>query len=89
MFKPTCSLFLMLFIFMATFTPYASTLTDFNFTQNSEEKEVTGEDFEKEFLTYQMTTVHLKTHVQFLIFPSYIELKPQMVSIDVLKPPLA
>lgn len=74
---------------MAAYTSTASAHVDFNLPQNSEEKEISSQDFEKEFLTHYPPTILFKINVQDLIFPSYIELKPQMVFIDVLKPPLA
>ena len=81
---------LTVFIMMVSLAAYGSpSRAHQNFAQNPEERDISGQEFQEDILPYVATNFFMKTIVQDLIFPTYIALKPQLVSNDVSKPPLA
>lgn len=83
-------IYLTVFVFVIALAIYgANSRSNLNFPQNAEETEISGREFQEDILPYAIPTFFVKTTAQDLIFPTYIAMKPQLVFLDVPKPPLA
>lgn len=90
MFKLLSVLTLLLFVAATTVAPYASTKIAVQVLQDGpNEQTAFGQAFEEEIHHDQICTFFVQTHYFDLTFPNHIVLTPQIVSIPVLKPPLA
>lgn len=81
---------LFLFMFVGSVMPYAAAKgAALALTQNPEEQTFVNPIFEEEIHHEESPTFFIKTIVVEISFPRHIALKPQVVLVDVLKPPLA
>lgn len=89
MFKLLSVLTLFLFVAVTTAAPYGSTKIAAQVLQDgADEKTSFGQAFEEEIHHDSLCTFFLLTHYIDLIFPTHLEMTPQIASIPVLKPPL-
>ncbi len=81
---------LFLFMFVGSVMPYAAAKGAGDaLTQTAEEQAFVNPIFEEEIHHEQAPTFYIKTIVVEISFPHHIDLKPQVVLVDVLKPPRA
>jgi hypothetical protein len=88
--KTLSFIYLTIFLCVVALASYSSPSDSaLNLTENTEEKEISGQEFQEGLLPHVATNFFTKTIVHDVIFPSFIILKQQLVFVDVLKPPLA
>ena len=81
---------LTLFIFIASIAPYsAANGAALAFSENTEERDLSTQIYEEEIFHQKAEVFFMKITVKDLYFPHYITLCPQIVFLDILKPPLA
>lgn len=81
---------LFLFMFVGSVMPYATAKgAATTFAQNPEERSFTNPVFEEEIHHEESPTFYINTTVIELPYPLHVVMKPQIVTVDVLKPPLA
>jgi hypothetical protein len=88
--KTLSFIYLTVFLCVVALASYSSPSSSaLNLTENAEEKEISGQEFQEGLLPQVATNFFTKIMAHNVIFPSHIILKQQLVFVDVLKPPLA